>query len=90
MELEAKAPGSWYVNVLAAFPEFRGQGLGTRLLERAEERARTAGAREASVIVASANTGAARLYARCRLSRTGAPVRSSPGPVPTTAAIGCC
>ena len=26
--LEAKAPGSWYVNVLATFPEFRRQGLG--------------------------------------------------------------
>ena len=26
--LEAKAPGSWYVNVLATFPEFRRQGIG--------------------------------------------------------------
>ena len=30
--LEAKAPGSWYVNVLATFPEFRRQGLGAALL----------------------------------------------------------
>ena len=27
VELEALAPGSWYVNVLATFPEFRRQGL---------------------------------------------------------------
>ncbi len=80
VELEAKAPGSWYVNVLAAFPEFRGQGLGTRLLERAEERARAAGAREASVIVASANTGAARLYARVGYGeRARLPVIAGPG-----------
>ena len=26
-QLEAKAPGSWYVNVLATFPEFRGLGI---------------------------------------------------------------
>jgi ribosomal protein S18 acetylase RimI-like enzyme len=64
VELEAKAPGSWYVNVLAAFPEFRGHGLGGRLLALAEERGRAQGARSASVIVASENEGAARLYAR--------------------------
>jgi GNAT superfamily N-acetyltransferase len=31
-ELENLAPGTWYVNVLAAYPECRGQGYGTRLL----------------------------------------------------------
>src|SRR5262244_1027965 len=34
-ELENLAAGSWYVNVLAAYPERRGHGLGTALLERA-------------------------------------------------------
>ena len=63
--LEAKAPGSWYVNVLAAFPEFRGHGIGGRLLALAEERARARGSTAASVIVASENVGAMRLYARC-------------------------
>ena len=38
--LEAKAPGSWYINVLATFPEFRGQGIGARLLSVAEARGR--------------------------------------------------
>jgi ribosomal protein S18 acetylase RimI-like enzyme len=62
--LEAKAPGSWYVNVLATFREYRGQGLGARLLARAEERGRQNKAKSASMIVASANAGALRLYAR--------------------------
>ena len=38
--LEAKAPGSWYVNVLATFPEFRRQGIGMALLGIAEKKAR--------------------------------------------------
>lgn len=64
VELEARAPGSWYVNVLAAFPEFRGHGIGARLLALAEQRGRAQGAKSASIIVASENTGAMRLYAR--------------------------
>jgi ribosomal protein S18 acetylase RimI-like enzyme len=64
VELEAKAPGSWYVNVLAAFPEYRRCGLGSRLLALAEGRGRAQGATAASIIVASENAGAMRLYAR--------------------------
>jgi ribosomal protein S18 acetylase RimI-like enzyme len=64
VRLEAQAPGSWYVNVLATFPEFRGQGIGTRLLALAEEKASEAGANTASIIVGSWNTGATRLYER--------------------------
>jgi len=62
--LEAKAPGSWYINVVASFPEFRGQGIGARLLALAEERGRAQGAKSASMIVASENAGAMRLYDR--------------------------
>ena len=40
VRLEAKAPGSWYVNVLATFPEFRRQGIGGRLLAIAEAKGR--------------------------------------------------
>ena len=36
-ELENLAPGSWYVNVLAAYPEHRGKGLGTALLALADD-----------------------------------------------------
>jgi ribosomal protein S18 acetylase RimI-like enzyme len=62
VRLEAKAPGSWYVNVLATFPEFRRRGIGARLLAIAEEKAREQDARASSVIVGSWNGGAARLY----------------------------
>src|SRR5680860_125617 len=31
INLEAQVPGTWYVNVLAAFPEFHGQGIGAKL-----------------------------------------------------------
>ncbi|HSB58312.1 MAG TPA: GNAT family N-acetyltransferase [Methyloceanibacter sp.] len=62
--LEAKAPGSWYVNVLATFPEFRRQGIGLKLLAIAEQKARADGAGALSVIVAGENEPAARLYAR--------------------------
>lgn len=64
LRLEAQAPGSWYINVLATFPEFRGQGIGTKLLEVAEAKGRDEGAPATSVIVGSWNDGAARLYAR--------------------------
>lgn len=64
VELEATAAGSWYVNVLATFSEFRGQGLGRQLLALSEQRGRDNGARQASIIVASENKGAARLYER--------------------------
>lgn len=65
VELEAEAPGSWYVNALAVFPQFRGQGLGSLLLAEAERLAQAAGAHELSLIVASENEGAKRLYLRC-------------------------
>jgi ribosomal protein S18 acetylase RimI-like enzyme len=64
-ELENLAPGTWYVNVLAAYPEHRGHGLGTALLGIAETLARDAGRRGLSIIVSDANTGARRLYERC-------------------------
>jgi ribosomal protein S18 acetylase RimI-like enzyme len=63
-ELENLAPGSWYVNVLAALPEHRGRGLGTRLLGLADQIARDEGLSRLSIIVADDNTGARRLYQR--------------------------
>ncbi|ASY63352.1 Acetyltransferase [Sinorhizobium sojae CCBAU 05684] len=63
-ELENKALESWYVNVLACYPEYRGQGLGSRLLDVAERLAQDESLRRMSVIVASNNTGARRLYER--------------------------
>lgn len=68
VRLEGKAPGSWYVNVLATFPEFRRRGIGARLLAIAEEKARREGAPALSVIVASWNEPASRLYAHAGYS----------------------
>ena len=62
VRLEAKAPGSWYVNVLATFPEFRRRGIGARLLAIAEQKGREEGAPSLSVIVGGWNESAVRLY----------------------------
>jgi ribosomal protein S18 acetylase RimI-like enzyme len=64
-ELENLAPGTWYVNVLAVMPQFRGHGLGTKLLALADDTARALGKRGMSVIVTDTNRGARRLYERC-------------------------
>ena len=61
-ELENLAPATWYVNVLAVYPLYRGQGYGTRLLASAERLAAAAGRRGLSIIVSDANAGARRLY----------------------------
>jgi ribosomal protein S18 acetylase RimI-like enzyme len=64
-ELEDLVPGTWYVNVLAAYPEHRSKGYGTALLGVAERLARASLRRGMSIIVADTNTGARRLYERC-------------------------
>ena len=64
VELESFAPGSWYVNALAAFPEYRNRGLGTLLLSEADRLTRASGANSVSLIVAEENEGAMRLYLR--------------------------
>ena len=63
-ELENKALDSWYVNVLACYPEHRGQGLGTRLLDVADDLGTAQGVNRMSVIVADSNRSAQRLYER--------------------------
>lgn len=63
-ELENLAPSSWYVNVLAAFPDERGKGYGSMLLGVAEAIARDEGLPRMSIIVADTNAGARRLYER--------------------------
>jgi hypothetical protein len=60
-ELENEARESWYVNVLACYPEYLGRGLGSRLLDLAEQIAREEALRRMSVIVANNNAGARRL-----------------------------
>jgi ribosomal protein S18 acetylase RimI-like enzyme len=64
LELEAVAAGSWYLNVISVYPEFRGRGLGAALLRKAENIARLAAATQISLIVQESNVGALRFYLR--------------------------
>ena len=63
-ELEDLAPRTWYVNVLAAYPEYRGRGYGSALLQIADRLAGSSGCEGLSIIVSDANTGARCLYER--------------------------
>ena len=63
-ELEDLAPRTWYVNVLATYPEYRGHGYGSALLQIADGLAGSLGCEGLSIIVSDANTGARRLYER--------------------------
>jgi ribosomal-protein-alanine N-acetyltransferase len=53
-----------HINNLALRPAFRGQGIGTTLLERVFVEARSLGARRATLEVRASNEGARRLYQR--------------------------
>lgn len=64
-ELENLASGTWYVNVLACYPEARGKGYGSKLLGVAEDLAAATRSRGLSIIVSDANRCARRLYERC-------------------------
>ena len=57
-------PGSWYLNILAVYPEFRRVGMGRMLLEVAVELARSAGVRVISLIAASENHRAVSVYTK--------------------------
>lgn len=63
-QLEDMAPGSWYVNVLATYPEHRGKGFGGELLDMAEAIAADLGKRGLSIIVSDSNPKARKLYER--------------------------
>ena len=63
-QLEDLAPATWYVNVLASYPQHRGKGYGAELLTIAERLAAETGKRGLSIIVSDVNTGARRLYER--------------------------
>src|SRR5262245_32780635 len=61
LKLENRVPRSWYVNMLAVFRQFRGQGIGRKLLDESAKRAIGAGCRDMSIIVEDDNP-ARRLY----------------------------
>jgi len=53
---------SYYICGMAVFPEYRGQGIGTRLLQLAEKNAHAMGFGTMSLIVFERNNSAKRLY----------------------------
>lgn len=63
LELEAMAPGSWYLNVLATYAGFRGRGCGSALLAHAADIAREGGFAGISLLVFDTHVDARRLYA---------------------------
>src|SRR5262249_22773955 len=63
-ELTNMAAHTWYVHALAAYPEYRGRGVGAALLAEADRRAAAATLSGCSLIVSDTNKGARRLYER--------------------------
>ena len=62
--LEARLPGSFYVNTLAVNPRHRNHGLGAVLLDAAERKAKKARCSCLLLEVAEENAGALRFYER--------------------------
>lgn len=62
--MELEEANSLYIAGLAMFDKFRGQGVGTRLLDFAYKRARAEGLKKISLICFAENEGAYRLYKR--------------------------
>lgn len=61
---ELEEPKSLYISGLALFDDYRGSGVGTRLLDFAYKRARAEGMKKISLICFEENQGACRLYQR--------------------------
>lgn len=64
IELELLVPDSFYINMLATFPQFRGNGVGTALMGLVDELAHALGCNLVSMEVFDSNPGALRLYQR--------------------------
>lgn len=64
IELEQCVPSSFYINMLAAYPELRKQGIGTKLMSTVDRLAAEAGCTTISVEVFEQNQGAFNLYQR--------------------------
>lgn len=74
------APGHWYVNILAAYREFRGRGVATALLAHADALGRAANAKGMAIIVASENDRAVTLYDKLGYRQIATrPLRPFPG-----------
>ncbi len=73
--LYRRAAGSYYINVIAVYPDYRRQGLGGRLLDLAQAEAR--GFSHLSLAVFEENAAAVRLYERAGVT-VAAPVAPHP------------
>ena len=72
IELEQCVPDSFYINMLATYPQYRGRGVGSALMGIAGRLADDAGCSRISIEVFSQNEGALRLYERlgyCEIER---------------------
>lgn len=79
IRLEAQAPGSWYINAVATCSDCRGKGFATALIRDTEQHARSLGCKRVSLIVASGNDTAIRLYRRLGFKTTAQlPAASAP------------
>ena len=80
VELEAQAPGSWYINAIATYEKHRGKGVARKIIADAEVRALSNGCDHMSLIVASENVSAKRLYEYIDFNAVGSlPVVPYPG-----------
>jgi ribosomal protein S18 acetylase RimI-like enzyme len=64
LELQNMESGTWYIDVLATFPEYRARGFGAALLSVAEHLARERRMSRISLIVSDVNVMAQRLYGK--------------------------
>lgn len=62
---------SLYISSVAVYPEYRGQGMGTRLLDAARERCRALGLSRVSLICFEPNAKAMQLYQRLGYKEQG-------------------
>jgi ribosomal protein S18 acetylase RimI-like enzyme len=62
LELEQCVPESFYINMLAVYPAFRGRGIGSALLAEVDRNALAVGCKLISIQVFAINDGALRLY----------------------------
>ena len=79
-ELEEQANGRWFISMLGVHKAWRGRGVGTVLLDHADEQALDTQANGLALIVEDANDGARRLYeSRGFLVTTSRPMVPFPG-----------
>lgn len=62
--IEEAKTDEYYISNVGVLPQAQGRGIGTRLMQFAEEAAQAAGLMKCSLLVGTANHGARRLYER--------------------------